>query len=99
MHTHATGQLVESCDPCNSHPCDLAFLTDQQLTSQALAHKNNFDSAWIVCIANHYATGVYIDAEVKMNNAYASLGRILDYVYTFRSATFYDQLNGLLSPS
>jgi hypothetical protein len=99
MHTHSTGQPVRSCDPCKSHPCDFAFLTDQQLTSQALTYKDGFDSAWAVCMANHYATGVYIDAEVKMNNAYASLGRILDYVYTFKPSTFYDQLNSLLSQS
>jgi len=74
-------------------------LADQQLISQALTYKDNFSSAWLVCMANHYATGVYIDAEARMNNAYTNLGRILDYVYTFKPATFYDQLNSLLSQS
>ena len=99
MPSHATGQPVKACGPCDSHPCDLAFLTDQQITFQATIHKDRFDSAWLVCMRNHCASGVYIDAEIKMNTAYTSLGRILDYVYTFRPSTFYDQLNSLLSQS
>jgi hypothetical protein len=92
---HATGQIVKSSDPCNSGPCDLAFLTEEQLITQTLIYQDRFNSNWMICMNNHYSSGVYIDAEIAMNNAYAILQRILDYVYAYRSFSFYDKLNNL----
>jgi hypothetical protein len=93
---HATGQTVKSSHLCNSSPFDLAFLTEEQLIAQALILMDKFNSNWITCMNNHYSSGIYIDAEIAMNNAYAMLQRILDYIYAYRSSSFYDTLNDLL---
>jgi len=95
---HATGRAVKSSDPCNSCPCDLAFLTEEQLKAQTLIYRDKFSSNWMTCMSNHYSSGVYIDAEIAMNNASAMLQRILDYVYAYRSSSFYDMLNNLCAP-
>ena len=94
---HFTGQTVKPSSPCDSGPCDLAFLTEEQLTKQLLMQREKFNHRFLVCMANHYASGVYIDAEIEMKNAYAAMGRILDYAYTHRSSVFYDALNNLLA--
>jgi hypothetical protein len=95
---HATGQTVKSSGPCNFGPCDLAFLTEEQLITQTLICQDKFNSNWMTCMNNHYSSGVYIDAEIAMNNAYATLQRILDYVYAYRSSSFYVMLNNLCAP-
>jgi len=94
---HSTGQTVKPSSPCDSGPCDLAFLTEEQLTKQLLMQREKFNHSWIVCMSNHYASGVYIDAEIEMKNAYVAMGRILDYAYACRASVFYDDLNNLLA--
>lgn len=83
--------------PCDSGPCDLAILSEEQMAEQLLVQREAFNRNWIVCMTSHCASDIYIDAEVKMNNAYSAMGRILDYTYAFRSSVFYDALNNLLA--
>jgi len=82
---------------CDFSPCDLAFLSEEQVAKQLILQREIFNHNWIICMSNHCASGIYIDAEVKMNNAYSAMGRILDYTYAYRSSVFYDALNNLLA--
>jgi hypothetical protein len=74
-----------------------AFLTDDQLVSVAMHHKEKFDQAWKTCMSHHYRAGVYIDAEDNMNREHEVLGQLIGYAYSSRSGSLYDRLIGALN--
>jgi hypothetical protein len=68
------------------------FLTDDQLVSVAMHHKEKFDRAWKTCMTHHCRTGAYIDAEDNMGREHEVLGQLIKYTYSNRSGSLYDRL-------
>ena len=65
-------------------------LDDLQLINLARLHVDRFNQAWLVVMNNHYQSGVYIDADAKMNREYSILGNLERYIYNSRSSALYD---------
>ena len=65
-------------------------LDDVQLINLARLHVDRFDQAWLVVMNNHYQSGVYIDADVRMNREYSILEKIERYIYNSRPSALYD---------
>jgi len=65
-------------------------LDDLQLINLARLHVDRFNQAWLVVMNNHYQSGVYIDAHVKMNKEYSILGKLERYIYSSRPSALHD---------
>jgi hypothetical protein len=65
-------------------------LDDVQLINLARLHVDRFNQAWLVVMSNHYQSGTYIDADVKMNREYSILGELERYIYNSRPSALHD---------
>lgn len=72
-------------------------LEDSQILQTAKLHTEKFNQAWRVVMANHYLSGIYIDAEVEMNKQYSIIGRLERYIYNFRPSALHDAFLALES--
>ena len=70
-------------------------LEDSALIDVARLHLAKFNQAWLVVMNNHYKSGVYINAEIEMNNQYSIIGDLERYIYNSRPSTVYDSFKVL----
>lgn len=65
-------------------------LDNSALIDVARLHLAKFNQAWLVVMNNHYRSGIYISAEIEMNNQYSIIGRLERYIYSSRPSAVYD---------
>ena len=70
-------------------------LDDSSIISLVQSHIERFNQAWLVVMNNHYRSGIYISAEVEMNNQYSIIGRLERYIYSSRPSAVYDSFKVL----
>ena len=70
-------------------------LNDSLIISLVQSHIERFNQAWLVVMNNPYKSGIYISAEIEMNNQYSIIGRLERYIYNSRPSTVYDSFKAL----
>jgi hypothetical protein len=70
-------------------------LDNSALLDVARLHLAKFNQAWLVVMTNHYKSGIYIDAKVKMERQYEIIGELERYIYNSRPSTLYDSFKAL----
>lgn len=61
----------------------------------AKLHLAKFNQAWLVVMHSHYKSGIYINAEIEMDNQYSIIGKLERYIYSSRPSTVYDTFKAL----
>ena len=70
-------------------------LDNSALIDLARLHLAKFNQAWLVVMNSHYKSGLYINAEIEMNNQYSIIGKLERYICNFRPSTLYDTFKAL----
>lgn len=68
-------------------------LSDDQLIKLAQSHLDKFNNQWRIVMSSHYTSGRHIDAQVSMDEEYATLGAIHNYIYDSRPAALWERFN------